>query len=228
MIARQVGEDAVAFTVSIERTAECVHVIQSIYDFICGQDIPEIVSIRPALDTIIVQFQADYDWKSFVSKIESISSEDLVKASEIHTEPRPVVRIPVCYDEVYATDLKTVSFKTGIPTDEIIRQHCSVTYDVWMIGFMPGFPYLGELPEHLQIARKPKPEQNIPSGSVAIAEEYSGIYPFQSPGGWHVIGRTPMTIVDYRQKQPWVLNYGDSVEFYPISSIEFNTMRQQS
>jgi inhibitor of KinA len=228
MNATQIGESAVAFMVSLERTAECVRIVRSYYDLIRAQAIPEIISLRPALDTILVQFQPDYDWKPFVSKIESITLAELAENSKAQDRSRSVVRIPVCYEEPFATDLKGISAKTGFSIEEIIQKHCSVSYEVWMLGFMPGFPYLGELPGQLQIARKPEPEQNIPSGSVAIAEEYCGIYPFQSPGGWHVIGRTPMKIVDYRLKQPWLLNYGERVEFYPISSTDFDKMRDDS
>src|SRR5262245_14361822 len=168
MIATQIGENAVAFTVTQEKTAECVRIIRSLYHSICGQNIPEIISIRPALDTIIVQFQSDYDWNPFVARLESINMEEMSESYKIQTKSNSIVRIPVCFDEEYSRDLKSVSAKTGLSREEIVRKLNSVTYEVWMMGFMPGFPYLGELPQQLQIARKSKPEHNIPSGSVAI------------------------------------------------------------
>ena len=82
---------------------------------------------------------------------------------------------------------------------------------------MPGFPYLGELPAELHLPRKANPDLKLPAGSVAIAEEFVGVYPFDSPGGWHVIGRTPLRLFDYKRSEPSLFHYGMSVEFYPIS-----------
>jgi inhibitor of KinA len=97
-----------------------------------------------------------------------------------------------------------------------------------MIGFMPGFPYLGELPKELQLPRKKTPVISVPAGSVAIAEEYVGIYPLQSPGGWNIIGRTPLQILNYKEDVPCLLDYGMEVEFIPITAVEYERMKDEA
>lgn len=226
MMTTRIGENAVAISVSMERTSSCVRVIRSLYDILRRRTIPGILSIRPGLDTIILQFKDGYSGDELISEFQAMDPGQWMQSDEL--EPEAVVRIPVCYEIECAMDLEDICNRTGLSADDVIRYHTSVIYEVWMLGFMPGFPYLGELPECLQIGRKKNPVQNIPAGSVAIAEEYSGIYPFLSPGGWHVIGRTPLKTVNYKLNQPWRLDYGMRVQFYPISSIDFNQMRENN
>jgi KipI family sensor histidine kinase inhibitor len=97
-----------------------------------------------------------------------------------------------------------------------------------MIGFMPGFPYLGELPAELRLPRKSAPDPRLHAGSVAIAEEFVGVYPFDSPGGWHVLGRTPLQLTDYNREDPWIFRYGMSVRFFPITKMEFNNIKRET
>lgn len=140
--------------------------------------------------------------------------------SKIEMPPTKTVRIPVCYDEEYGTDLKRIAASKGIDKEEVIRLHCSQKYRVYMIGFMPGFPYLGILDEKISMPRKPQP-QMVEAGSVAIVGKQTGIYPLTSPGGWNIIGRTPVKLFDPHKGLPTVLNAGDQVEFYPIDKNEF-------
>jgi inhibitor of KinA len=225
MNAIQIGENSLALTVSLEKTPNSVRLIRRLYDLVRARNIPGIVSIRPGLDTLILQFQESQMADKLMSELQSLDLEKLIESSIDKTENQQQVMIPVCYEENYAIDLESVSKKTGLTGEEIARIHCSVIYEVWMLGFMPGFPYLGELPERLHIVRKGTPDPNIPAGSIAIAEEYSGIYPFDSPGGWHVIGRTPVSIIDYTKEKPWLLDYGARVQFFPISSTDFNQLK---
>ncbi|HVT86730.1 MAG TPA: 5-oxoprolinase subunit PxpB [Chitinophagaceae bacterium] len=136
------------------------------------------------------------------------------------TPASKVVNIPVCYDEDYATDLGRIAEIKKIDKEEIIRLHCSQTYRVYMIGFLPGFPYLGTLDEKIAMPRKSQP-QMVAEGSVAIAGKQTGIYPLTSPGGWNIIGRTPLKLFDPYREEPTLLNAGDVVEFYPIGKNEF-------
>src|SRR4029078_5470972 len=122
--------------------------------------------------------------------------------------------VPVCYE--LGSDLDEVCARTKLSQDQVIELHTSKIYSVWRIGFMPGYPYMGELPQQLQLPRKNKPAQGIPAGSVAIADEFVGVYPFESPGGWHVIGRTPWRLIDYSRENPSLFTYGMRVRFYPI------------
>ena len=136
--------------------------------------------------------------------------------------PEPeLTRIPAVYGGAYGPDLEGVAKHCGISTEEVIRLHCSKPYFIYMIGFMPGYPYMGELPEALIMPRLKTPRLLVPKGSVAIAQKQTGIYSMESPGGWQVIGRTPVELFDPEKTPPALLQMGDLVQFYPISEKEF-------
>ena len=131
-----------------------------------------------------------------------------------------LVRIPVCYDDEFAIDLRWIAEQKNLTREEIVHLHSSRQYRVYMLGFLPGFPYMGEVNEKIVVRRKPEPKQ-ILAGSVGIAGKQTGIYPLNSPGGWQIIGRTPRKLFDQDALLPVSLNAGDQVEFYPISKEEF-------
>jgi KipI family sensor histidine kinase inhibitor len=136
--------------------------------------------------------------------------------------PEPKLnRIPVVYGGSYGPDLEDVATCHQISPEEVIRLHCSKPYLIYMIGFMPGYPYMGELPEALVTPRLKTPRLSIPAGSVAIAQRQTGIYSVESPGGWRIIGRTPVKIFDPRKEPPVLLRMGDHVRFFPIVEEEF-------
>lgn len=129
--------------------------------------------------------------------------------------------IPVCYQEPFAPDLSHVAAFTGLTPEEVIRCHQSVTYTVYAIGFVPGFPYLGYLPPSLQgVPRLASPRREVPPGSVGVAGKQTGIYPLPRPGGWRLIGRTPLVIVDLDDAF-FPLAVGDRVRFHTIDSATF-------
>ena len=132
------------------------------------------------------------------------------------------ISIPVCYDPSLGTDLPWVSSHLNLSLEEIISLHTSVVYRVYMIGFIPGFPYMGTLPKALEVPRKQTPSMKIPAGSVAIAGKQTGIYPAEVPGGWQVIGRTPLRMFDPTKSPCSFLNAGDIVQFKPITLETFN------
>jgi inhibitor of KinA len=135
--------------------------------------------------------------------------------------PSRIVELPVCYGEAYALDLEAVVALTGLTSREIIRRHSEAEYVVRMLGFMPGFPYLAGLPTELQVPRKERPRLNVPAGSVAIAGNQAGVYPVVSPGGWQVIGRTPVRLFDPQSASPSLLQAGDRVRFRQVSPSEY-------
>ena len=135
--------------------------------------------------------------------------------------PRPkTVEIPVVYGDDYGPDLEWVAAYHKIAPQEVIRLHTRHTYQVYMIGFTSGFPYLGEVPEALFTPRRETPRTLVPKGSVAIAQKQTGIYPVQSPGGWHIIGWTPVTLFDPKAEPPSLLEMGDRVRFHAITAEE--------
>ncbi len=135
-------------------------------------------------------------------------------------EKRDVFDIPVVYGGEEGPDLDAVAAYHGLAREDVIRLHSGSVYRVYMIGFTPGYPYMGELPEALNTPRRETPRTHIPKGSVAIAQRQTGIYPVMSPGGWQIIGRTPVELFDARREAPSLLAMGDQVRFIPVSPEE--------
>jgi KipI family sensor histidine kinase inhibitor len=131
-----------------------------------------------------------------------------------------IVEIPVVYGGEGGPDLDGVAAHHGLSPDEVVRLHSGTIYRVYMIGFTPGFPYMGELPQALDTPRRETPRTRIPKGSVAIAQRQTGIYPVVSPGGWQIIGHTPVELFDPQAAQPSLLTMGDEVRFKPVSAEE--------
>jgi KipI family sensor histidine kinase inhibitor len=116
---------------------------------------------------------------------------------------------------------------SGLSEERVTALHASVRYHVYMLGFLPGFPYLGDLPEPLALPRRADPRLRVPAGSIAIATTLSAIYPYESPGGWHLIGTTPIRLFDLGRRRPALLAAGDAVEFEPIDAAAFAAIRSR-
>ncbi|HMJ47996.1 MAG TPA: 5-oxoprolinase subunit PxpB [Ferruginibacter sp.] len=137
------------------------------------------------------------------------------------------VNIPVCYDEAFGVDLAFISEQNNISIEKIIRLHTSKPYRVYMLGFLPGFPYMAEVDEQIAFPRKQKPV-HVKAGSVGIAGIQTGIYPFDSPGGWNIIGQTPLCLFDSTIYPPAKLHPGDMVQFYQVTKNEFKKIELQN
>jgi inhibitor of KinA len=149
-----------------------------------------------------------------VLKVRSAGSESGVEA--------PLIEIPVCYDREFAPDIDDVARVAGLAEAEVIHRHSSAAYRVNCVGFIAGFPFLSGLPPELATPRRAVPRKEVPAGSVAIGGAQTGIYPRNSPGGWNVIGRTPLRLFDVQREPPTVLQAGDRVRFREISHEEFD------
>jgi len=186
-----------------------------------------IIDVIPAYSSIAIF----YDLKNVRSKnADAVSCFENVKLQlqELVKEEMSItvssirkIKIPVCYAEKFALDIKEISVKKSISIDEIINIHTSKFYRVYMIGFLPGFPYMGEVDDKIAMPRKSLPRITVPAGSVGIAGKQTGIYPITSPGGWQIIGRTPFNLFDKEKDQPVLLYPGDEIEFYSITENEF-------
>ena len=130
------------------------------------------------------------------------------------------IEIPVCYENEFAPDMEGLSARNGLSIEEVIHIHCSKQYRVYMLGFLPGFSYMGEVDERISIPRKSQPKP-VEAGSIGIAGRQTGIYPFSSPGGWQIIGRTPLRLFDPAKEEPTLLKAGDMVRFTSIRKNEF-------
>lgn|GEM_PF-295628 len=134
-----------------------------------------------------------------------------------------LIRVPVCYGGKEGPDLEELSKAKNMTIEDIIQLHCSLIYRVYMIGFLPGFPYLGKVDARLETERKSRPVP-VSAGGVGIAGNQTGIYPVNSPGGWQIIGRTPIKLFDRAASPPIKFAIGDRVLFYPISQEEFRSL----
>jgi KipI family sensor histidine kinase inhibitor len=161
-------------------------------------------------DTIL-----DFDY--FKPKIK----EWYTKKGKITSTTRYLWRLPVCYDLKFGLDLEEISEKLGMSIKEITALHAQSTYTVYGIGFLPGFMYLGGVPEVLEVPRKSAPRPKVPMGSVGLAGKQTGIYPQDSPGGWNIIGKCPVPMFDLKKEKPCFVKVGDKIQFYPISLGEY-------
>jgi len=166
------------------------------------------------LSKSIPQDRTVYEWVS------SVLEERLQRLPETVELGSPLFEIPVCYDPEFAPDIGEIANLKAISTDEVMHIHRSKEYRVYMLGFLPGFSYMGEVDERIAVPRKSQPKQ-VAAGSIGIAGRQTGIYPSASPGGWQVIGRTPLKIFDPKKEEPTLLKAGDKVRFIPISKHEF-------
>ncbi|MDK2823394.1 MAG: inhibitor of KinA [Clostridia bacterium] len=142
--------------------------------------------------------------------------------------PKPRVNLlPVVYGGEHGPDFQFVCQYTKLTPEEIIRIHTSTDYLIYMLGFTPGFPYLGGMDERIAVPRLEVPRTKIPVGSVGIAGSQTGVYPIESPGGWQLIGRTPVRLYDPSRTPPFLLQAGDYIRFYQVSSEEYQEIAQQ-
>ena len=133
--------------------------------------------------------------------------------------------IPVCYEGELAPDLVEVAQLTGLTPSDVVAMHSGTIYHVYMLGFLPGFPYLGDLPAELSLPRRADPRVRVPPGSIAIATSLSAIYPYESPGGWHLIGTTPLRLFDLDHPKPALLAPGDAVLFQAVDRTHYDRIR---
>ncbi len=181
----------------------------------------QIVNIIPATDSLVVVFASPIDLKSEVLDVFKARCENLV----VNHRYKQVHDIPVCYAADVASDVQVVCERLGLSHQQLIDFHSEPIYHIDMLGFLPGFAYLSGNNSILNLPRKNTPKLQVEAGSVAIANQHTGIYSLSSPGGWHVIGRTPKQLLNWTDQQhPMVLNPLDEVRFRPIDLQEFKLL----
>jgi inhibitor of KinA len=134
--------------------------------------------------------------------------------------------VPVCYEGEFAPDLAEVARLTRLTSGEVVALHSGTRFHVYMLGFLPGFPYMGDLPPQLALPRRADPRLRVPAGSISIATSLTAIYPYESPGGWHLIGATPIRMFDPERPKPALFAPGDAVQFQPIDVSAFGSIRR--
>ena len=184
------------------------------------KDWTEVTFTIPAYCSLTVGFdKSQTDLTTLREKITGVQL-DLTETEKT----KRIVSIPVSYGGELGPDLEDVSSLTGLSLEEIIAQHTGQPYRVFMLGFVAGFPYLGKLPEVIQCPRRETPRKEVPEGSVGLAGFQTGIYPTTAPGGWQLIGRTPVKCFDPGKDNPSLLQPGDWVQFRAINEVEYETI----
>ena len=180
--------------------------------------VPGLIEVVPTYRSLGVQFDPLATSGAVLQgQIEGV----LARMNPADLPPPRLVELPTVYGGEYGPDLPFVAEHTDLPEAEVIRLHSEATYHVYMIGFSAGFAYLGGLPERLHTPRLPSPRTRTPKGSVAIGGSQTGAYPADTPGGWRIIGRTPVELFDPRREPPTPMLPGDQVRFVPIGPAEY-------
>lgn len=175
-------------------------------------------NLHPAYSSILIKFDV---LKLPHAELEEILRDYLSRMEKVPLPEPRLVEIPVCYGGEFGPDLKDVAKLHELALERVIELHRSTTYTVYFLGFVPGFAYLGELPVELATPRLPMPRKSVPPGSVGIAGTQTGVYPVATPGGWRLLGRTPLAMFQPERKEMSLLAIGDRVRFAPISREEF-------
>jgi inhibitor of KinA len=186
---------------------------------------PRIRNLHPGYASLLIDFNPlQLTHEELTATVQQLAGTGDIAASENGN----IVIIPVCYDREFGLDLEDVARHAGISVEEVVRLHSSPTYHVYFLGFSPGFVYLGGLPEILHSPRLATPRSSVIGGSVGIAGFQTGIYPVDSPGGWKLIGRTPLRMFDPAATPPTRLQPGDRMKFAPINRTTFEDMSRHT
>jgi inhibitor of KinA len=218
------SEDSILiqFGTKKQNLKEQIQEVQKAIDKIQSASLLGYRELVPAYNTITVYYdpfelKSPFPYESFKNQLNEIlhTFDTKVQAKKRYFE------IPVCYDEKFALDLPELARSKNISVEEAIHLHSKMIYDVVFIGFSPGFPFLAGLHEKLHFPRKKSPRLKVEQGTVGIAGNQTGIYPITSPGGWQIIGRTPIKLFDVHQHPPTLFQAGDQIKFYPITLKEY-------
>ncbi|WP_283809102.1 5-oxoprolinase subunit PxpB [Tumebacillus amylolyticus] len=217
------GEQAVLVRLGMEIREETFYEVTALAAELEARPFPGMWEMIPAFTTLTVFYHPH------VSSYEQVCSyvEKALHSRPANSAPTSrVVEIPVCYGGEFGPDLEFVAEQNGLDVQEVVKFHTNAEYLVYMIGFAPGFPYLGGMPEEIAAPRKSTPRIKIPAGSVGIAGKQTGVYPLETPGGWQIIGQTPVRLFRPESERPSLLQGGDRVKFRAVTVDEFQAWQE--
>lgn len=217
------GDKAIVVEYGNEISEGCNKQIISLYRFLVREKVNGIVSLIPTYRSLLIKFEPT---QISFQQLEDILSRFNPKEIEKDFNPS-VIEIPVAYGEEFGPDLQYVAEFHSLTTEEVIQIHTEPLYRIYMLGFIIGFAYLGNMSDKIATPRLDKPRTIIPAGSVGIAGAQTGIYPLDSPGGWRLIGKTPVRLYDPQRERPILLQAGDYVRFKPISREDFFEIEEE-
>jgi KipI family sensor histidine kinase inhibitor len=183
--------------------------------------LPGLIETMPTFRSLTVFFDPLVTGRAALIDALQPLLDDGAAASPV---PGRLWRLPVCYEGDAGPDLADTARALGLGVDEVVERHSATVFSIYMLGFLPGFPFMGDLPQTLRLPRRTEPRVRVPAGSVAIAGELTAIYPWESPGGWHLLGRCPVRLFDASREPPALLAAGDRVHFHPVATDEFRRL----
>ncbi len=193
--------------------------------------LPGVLDLAPAYSSLTLLLDAAFLLRNYPSQLPHEvlhrQIEPFLAAVPETLTPKGMLReIPVCYAPEFAPDLKELAQRCGLLPREVVQLHTNRTYRVYLLGFLPGFPYLASVDRRIAAPRRATPRPRVPAGSVGIAGEQTGMYSLESPGGWNLIGRTPLRLFDAGLPEPALLRVGEQVRFFEITPAEFNQIKR--
>lgn len=220
------GDHAIVYKINTGQLKDIDPNLLAFTQFVTNEKINGIKDIILAYDTLTLVYDIlHFDSNPFLfahTILEAFNNAS--KNNIVSIKRRSMIEIPVCYDESLGIDLENAVKALNCSIDELIQQHSEKIYTVYCLGFLPGFAYMGEVHHAIQLPRHPSPRSKVLAGSVGIAGKQTGIYPMNSPGGWQIIGRTPIKIFDPTSTSLTLFKAGDQVRFKPIDLKLFHTL----
>jgi len=218
------GEAGIVMEFGNEISKDINAKIRSVVDLIDKDKHPYIIDILPTYRSVLIQYDVrKISYKEVVEKLKEYENANVSKQEE---EVR-LIKLPTVYGSEYGPDIEFVANHNNLSVEEVIKIHTSTDYLVYMLGFIPGFTYLGGMSDKIATPRLASPRTKIEAGSVGIAGNQTGTYPTDSPGGWQIIGRTPLQLFSPESEPPVFINSGDYIRYEQISEDEFKSIKKQ-
>lgn len=219
------GENAVTIELANEISEQLNDRVLSIESYFRANAFPGMIEIVSAYSSLTIFFDVYQVKRSFPGSesafgvVRELASNAVQNTSDKEYDDFRTIEIPVCFNDEYGLDLRTIAESRGLAPEGVIEIFSGRTYRVYMLGFLPGFAYMGEVDERIATPRKSKPRVRVPKGSVGIAGTQTGIYPFDLPGGWQIIGRSSIDLFTPENDTPSYFRVGDRVKFLKVEKL---------
>lgn len=219
------GESSLIIELGNEISPIINYNLKKITDYLDSLKHPAIKDLLPTYRSVIVYY--DPLLISFEELKDMVEKNCKIDDTNVDSMKKFIVEIPVLYGGEYGPDIENIATHNNLSIEKVIKIHTSGEYLVYMLGFTPGFPYLGGMDKRIATPRLKTPRTKIPGGSVGIAGEQTGVYPIESPGGWQLLGRTPLNFFDPNNEKPFLINAGEYIKFVQISEEEYHKIIDQ-